>query len=106
MKKLLAVALFAPAVASAGFMTGNDLLSRMNGDNISQIQAIGYVQGVYDAYSNFVFCPPNGVSAGQVNDMIKNYITNTPATRNKSADILIGAALKGVWPCEDKGKRL
>jgi hypothetical protein len=104
MKKLLAMLLCVPMMAHAEFFTGNDLLTKMNGDAADRIQAIGYVQGVFDVYVHVTICPPNGgrdITAGQIRDMIKNYLTNSPATRHKTAESLIHEALKGVWPCQN-----
>jgi hypothetical protein len=100
MKKLLAALLFVPALAHASFLSGNELLSRMNGSSMEQIHALGYVQGVVDAYTYLFICPPNQITAGQVRDMIKNYLTNLPAQRHKAADVLIREALVSVWPCK------
>jgi adenylate cyclase len=100
MKKLLAALLFAPALAHASFMSGNELLSRMNGEAHQQLHAIGYIQGVVDAYTDLFICPPNNITAGQVRDMIKNYLTNLPAQRHRPADILIREGLSSVWPCK------
>jgi len=100
MKKLLVTLLFVPAMARAEFFTGNDLLARMNGTTLEQVQALGYVQGVVDAHSSVIICPPSNVTAGQVRDMIKNYLDNSPAKRHYSADVIIGDALEKVWPCK------
>jgi hypothetical protein len=101
MKKLIAMLLFVPAMAQAEFFSGNDLLNKMNGDAYERMQAIGFVQGVFDVYVSVTFCPPSNVTAGQIRDMIKNYLTNSPATRHKTAESLINEALKGVWPCQN-----
>jgi hypothetical protein len=100
---IIALLLASPAApAKAEFFTGNDLLARMKGTTMEQVQALGYVQGVVDAYSSVVICPPDNVTAGQVRDMIKNYLENLPAKRHFSADSLIGEALEKVWPCKQK----
>jgi hypothetical protein len=106
MKKLLATILFVPSMANAEFFNGNTLLNLMNGSVPEQIQALGYVQGVFDTLHSAVICPPQNVSAGQVNDMIKNYITNSPATRHHTADFIILTALKDLWPCQTRNRNL
>jgi hypothetical protein len=106
MKKLIAMLLFVPAMAHAEFFTGNDLLSKLQGDVYDRLQSLGYIQGVYDVYVHVTICPPNGgreITAGQLRDMIRNYLTNSPATRHKTAESLINEALKGVWPCSSRG---
>lgn len=103
-KLLILVALFWPAPkANAEFFTGNGLLNLLQSHEIiDRIHGLGYVQGVFDAYSNITICPPAGVTAGQVRDMIKNYLENNPAIRNKTADIIIRDAFKLVWPCANR----
>jgi hypothetical protein len=100
MRKLLLILALLPSIAQAEFFTGNDLLAKMNGSQMERMQAIGFVQGVFDVYVDVTICPPSNVTAGQVRDMVKNYLTNSPATRHKTAESLIHEALKGVWPCQ------
>jgi hypothetical protein len=70
MKKLIAGLLFVPCVASAEFLSGNDLLSRMNSEEVVQrMFALGYVAGVSDAQQHVFSCPPAGVTNGQVRDV-------------------------------------
>ena len=107
MKRLCAavLVLFA-AKANAEFFTGNQLLSLMQSSNtIDKIHALGYLQGVVDAHSSVTICPPPTVTAGQINDMIKNYLENTPSVRHKTADIIVRDALKPVWPCRQNNSR-
>lgn len=106
MKKLISIFLIIPTIASAEFFTGNKLHGLLNGSNIDKIHALGYIQGVFDAYHSIIICAPATVNAGQVNDMIKNYLENTPAIRHRPADQIIAEALIGVWPCKDKGRQL
>ena len=103
MKKPLAMLLLIPALARAEFLTGNDLLALIQSREVmDRMQALGYIQGVTDANMSIFICPPSGVTAGQVQDMIRNYLQNTPATRNRSADRLIQDALKSIWPCQNR----
>ena len=103
MKKLLIALLMVPAMARAEFLTGNQLLALLQSQEVlDRIHALGYIQGVTDANMSIVICPPDNVTAGQVKDMIKNYLQNIPATRNRSADRIIQDALKSVWPCQNR----
>jgi hypothetical protein len=107
MKKLIAVVMLMPTLAYAEFFSGNELLSKMNSaDYMDRAQAIGYVQGVFDAGQHVKHCTPDGagVSAGQVQDIVKDYLNKNPATRNFSADLLITDALKRIWPCANQSK--
>lgn len=102
MKKLLVALLMIPALAQAAFLSGNELLTKINGDTYDRLHAIGYIQGAVDAYSGIMFCPPANVTAGQITDMIKNYLNNTPAIRHRAADVIVADALQPVWPCKNK----
>jgi hypothetical protein len=106
MKKLLTILLFVPIMAHAEFFSGNTLLARLNGDSLDRVQALGYIQGVADAYVRVVFCPPENVTAGQLSDMMKNYLINNPVSRNKTADTLIAEAFGQVWPCAKRSNNL
>lgn len=105
MKKFIAALLLVPTMAHAAFFTGNQLLTKINGDSLDRIHAIGYIQGAVDAYGGATICPPPTVTAGQLMDMIKNYLTNTPAVRHRAADVIIMEALEPVWPCKNRSSR-
>lgn len=106
MKKLLAVLLFVPVVAHAAFRTGNTLLSDMNSTNsFERALAIGYIMGAADMARGAVFCPPadgGGITAGQVQDVVRNYLTNNPAIRNKDADTIMIEIFKVWYPCQNR----
>lgn len=91
--------------AQAEFWDGNTLLSRMSGSAGEQSAAIGYVMGVADVHHNASQCAPDGVTAGQMRDMVRNYLTNTPAVRHLSADSIVLHVLKGVWPCAQRAPK-
>lgn len=99
MKKLIAALLMVPSIASAEFMSGNSLLRDLKGDALDQMIALGYVMGVMDVFTNATVCPPNGVTAGQVQDIIKKHLEESPGTRHYSADSLIRNKLERTWPC-------
>jgi hypothetical protein len=104
MKKLLIAALLIPAIANAGFITGNTLLEKMTSPEAAEKAfALGYVVGAFDAFDELAHCnAPASVTAGQARDIVKKYIENNPAIRNKSADFLIMTALGQIWPCSKK----
>jgi len=108
MKKFIASLLFVPCMASAEFMSGNSLHSKMTGDFGDKMQALGFIQGVFDVYVSVTFCSPDNVTAGQVSDIVKRHLDNNPSTRHKTAESLINQALKQVWPCANNrgGTRL
>lgn len=99
MKKFIAVLMLVPALANAEFMSGNSLLTDMNGSEMKKMFAFGYVIGVADTFSNSTVCPPANITAGQVQDIIKKHLEDNPATRHYTADSLIRNKLEAVWPC-------
>ena len=104
MKKLIAGLLFVPCMASAEFMDGNGLLSRMNdSETVPRVAALGYVQGVADVYAGTKICMPKNVTAGQARDVAKQYLEINPEKRHYSADSLVLNALAQVWPCANRG---
>jgi len=105
-KNLLPIAVLVCASAHAEFKDGNMLLSDMNGSPISQMNALGYVTGVADALNRVTFCPPSGINAGQINDVVKLYLENNPANRHNTADRIVNHVLKTVWPCAQRGQNL
>lgn len=109
MRRFLAVLLVIPCLARAEFETGNSLLANLQSASVGErMHALGYIKGVVDVYLHVTICPPNGgngITAGQLNDMIKNYLQNAPAIRHKTAESIINDALKQVWPCPQRGGR-
>jgi len=106
MKRLL-IALTAALAFSAlatYFNDGNKLLADMDdGSNTSKMYALGYVAGVVDSLNQVVFCMPSTVTVGQVNDMVRNYIRNTPAERHLPGDVIIAKAFGIAFPCKKGG---
>jgi hypothetical protein len=104
-KKFL-IALFFSLVsisAAAGFWDGNKLLSDINSETYSgKALALGYVIGVHDSFDTLLFCTPENSSQGQLRDVVKKYLENNPASRHKSADVLIVNALQQNFPCPKK----
>ena len=105
MKKILASLLFVPVMAHAEFWTGNNLLENMKGSEVDQIQAYGYVMGVFDTSSGVDHCGNRvrHITVSQVNDVAKRYLEQNPALRHHAADLLVRAALGLSWPCPKKG---
>ena len=104
MKKLIALTLLACASAHAEFFTGNDLLQKLNGSAMESMVGLGYVMGVFDAARGAEHCPPDSITAGQVRDMVKLHLENTPSTRHFVADVQVRYVLGKAWPCADKKK--
>lgn len=106
MKKLLAGLLFVPVISHAAFKTGNDLWMDMTSkDYFGLANSIGYITGVADTARGYLYCPPadgGGITAGQMQDMVKNYLQANPQIRNFNADLIVINVLKQAWPCANK----
>lgn len=98
-KSKFLTALLLCSSAQAAYFDGNILLARMNGTTQERMQALGYIQGVHDTLQDFVVCSPANVTAGQVMDMTKNFLDNTPAIRHLNADAIVMRVLATTWPC-------
>ena len=108
MKKLALLAALLAGTAQAEFYTGNQLLNMMNGSNMEKMHAMGYVVGIADVWAEIRFCPHRSgganVTAGQVNDVVQQYLTINPHLRNQTADVLTLNALSSAWPCANRGR--
>lgn len=106
MKKLLAALLFVPAMAHAEFYTGNEIYMKMTNDSsiVDRTVAMGYVVGVYDVGVHLFFCPKTeqGITVGQIGDMVKNWLYSNPHRRNELAQKLILDVFKQTWPCPNR----
>ena len=98
----LILSLVAGSAQAGTFWDGNKLHGKLNGNTIEQMQALGYIMGVADALDTATICAPNNVTAGQINDMMKNYLENYPAVRHLAADSLISVVIGRMWPCDKK----
>jgi len=113
MKKLhCTIALVAALVsgsASAYMITGNKLHEEMqkpNSDLTAWAFTRGFVAGTFDVYSDVKICAPISVNLGQMSDMVKNYLENTPGIRHLAAEAIISHVLSTAWPCAKKGTAL
>lgn len=105
MKILGAAALLACFSAHAEFWDGNRLLQRITANNyIEEMVAMGYIMGVHDVGQGGLHCTPPNVQAGQLLDIMKNYLTNLPAERHLTADVLVTRALKLAFPCPARSR--
>jgi hypothetical protein len=106
MKKLIAMLAFTPLMAHAEFMTGNTLLQMQRSTStVENMVALGYVQGVFDTTQHIIHCASGNLTAGQVNDIARQYLEVNPQTRNKTADILLSDAYQKTWPCPTNSRR-
>lgn len=102
MRCILILAMLSGA-AHAEFLDGNKLHGYLTSESTTQRAiGIGYVMGVADAMHGVAYCPPETVTAGQMRDMVSNYLANVPADRHLSADLIVSKVLKSVWPCAQR----
>jgi hypothetical protein len=107
MKRVIILAMLLAGTANAQFLDGNKLLSNLKeSDAFSRGLGMGYILGVYDFGAGTLYCAPSNATAGQIKDMILNYLDNIPAERHIAADITIMKVLKAVWPCAKRGSAL
>lgn len=99
--------------ASAGFLTGNELLSRLkdyrSGAITSMVTAAGgagFVIGVADARDGIIdsgtelrFCIPVGATQGQLIDVVIRYLDRNPELRHYPAHALTTAAYSLSFTC-------
>ena len=89
------------APAHADFKNGNNMFEHINSDNYyNKGNAMGYIMGVVDAYSGIYMCPPETITGGQVQDIVKSYLAQNPATRHEGASILVFRAMVEFFPCK------
>jgi hypothetical protein len=95
-----------PADAAGEFKTGNEIKVGLEGwvdknstEYVRDGVAFGYVIGVHDALSGSVVCSGDNVTQGQVINVVLKFMRQNPEILDRSADQVVAAALKAVWPC-------
>lgn len=105
MKKLLVALLMVPAMAQAEFKTGNELLGNLRADSIVEnMVALGYIMGIADSTRGVSQCGPADATAGQMKDMVRNYLEANPQIRHFTADLIVKSVLSQAWPCANRGR--
>ena len=106
MKKLIAILLCMPLVANAGFHTGNDLLRYINSsESYEKTYAVGFVVGVHDSFEGEIICSGSNVTAGQLRDVVKQFLESNPARRDLGAAVLTMISLAQAFPCNNKPQK-
>lgn len=112
MRRHLAAALMAAALvsapASAGFVGGEDLYGHCTSASIDERYiCVSYIMGVVDTTQHLLpksdpgrACIPGGASAQATAEAIIEYIKADKERRDSPAEILVGHALKTVYPCK------
>ena len=93
--------------AQAEFKDGNRLLADLQSSYVEdRMHAMGYIVGIADMGRSVINCMPENATAGQLRDMVRNYLENTPAERHFSGDLIVNKVLKTVWPCSKRGSSM
>lgn len=106
MKRLVVTALICcstPAFAQDSvvsyFKDGNQLLQNCDrSSDFDQGICAGYVIGAVDGLSAKVGKIPDGVTIGQMKDVIIKYLVDHPESRNSPAASLVYLAVLEAWP--------
>lgn len=94
--------------AKAAFYSGNDMLAKCQSGlgNADYAICLGYVEGVADSLDYGLFnmsgqpgCIPDGVTAGQLKDVLVKALNDDPANRNLSAFFLAKISFIAAWHC-------
>lgn len=105
MKKIIATLMLAPTLASAQvgyFETGNTLYEKMGSTSpVEKMVALGYVKGISDAHSGTSICPPSNITAGQINDMVFQFLRSYPEHRSYTGNAVVLYVLSSNWPCNN-----
>lgn len=88
--------------ATAGFETGHSLKALCTSDDLAgKAVCLGYVLGVHDALGAArYFCVPGTMTAGEVRDIVTEYLRTNTEKLDFSADTLVLLALAQARPCE------
>jgi hypothetical protein len=105
-----AAALAATLPAHAGFDTGNRLFEDCSAENyFNRGYCGGYVTGIVDMLEALsargvipknTLCIPEGVTKGQLADVVKKYLGEHPERRHLDAGGLVPEALTASFPCK------
>lgn len=110
-KYLIAAAVaLAPTVSFAretAVDDGNDLLDVCTkGDYFSDGYCLGYIRGLSNGVDMVLYtnkqqiCYRQGITLGQIRDVVIAYIRRNPAKRNENAMVLVSWASAEAWPCK------
>ena len=107
MKRLLILAALVCGAAQAEFIDGNRLLADLkSNDPFERGIAMGYIMGIADRGRSVTNCMPSNVTAGQLQDMVRQHLENFPGGRHYTGDVIVSYILSQAWPCAKKGTSL
>ena len=98
---LAGVVASAPGAAAGEFMSGNDLYGHCSSAvYVDRGICHGYVIGVVDILSQRVICVPDDATAGQAEDIVRQWLEGHPEVRHLAAEGLVALALSEAFPCK------
>lgn len=118
MKKLTIVIALVASFHATGWAaarySGNDLLTDLkDSQGTGMLSGLSYLGGIIDAealarnleqrrpYPRPYYCLPDGVTGGQVSDIVRQHLEANPTTRHYSAVFPVTAALLKAFPCKE-----
>lgn len=95
---------------NAGFDSGNRLYEDCSGETyFNRGYCGGYIVGIVDTIESMqssgllpknAMCIPEGVTKGQLADVVTKYLADNPAIRHGDAGNLVPEALNAAFPCQ------
>ena len=105
----LAVMLLLSAQSQAGFNNGRTLLRECESDSLAKLGlCYGYITGIADYQTTLLnwsdldeplFCPPDGVTSGQLVKIVTKRLNEHPEKLHLSASGSVANALAQAFPC-------
>lgn len=98
-----------PSPSLADDYTGNQILRDCNqGNDWPSGSCFGRIIGSVDGFrvkaaldkTGLPFCIPEGVTNGQVVDIVVRWVRDQPAKRHYNYEVITGLALKEAFPCK------
>jgi hypothetical protein len=94
-------------LAGVVFESGNSLIEYCRDTSkVGKAYCYGYIAGVADAMEGdpllgWRTCLPDGVTVGQIGDVVKAWLGSHPEDRHFVADELVDEALAEAFPCKE-----
>lgn len=106
---MIAFLMMLAADPSSAFLTGNDLYAECTSSSqVAQVSCLSYITGAADGVRSGMqlhkdkvdsICIPEGVTRGQLKDVVVQSLRDDPVNRNLPAGLLVWGALYHHWHC-------
>jgi hypothetical protein len=88
------------ALGQDGFLSGNELYQKCTAEAVGKSYCVGYVTGIADVMQiSKSLCVPDGVTVGQMVDVIVKYLRDHPEKRHYSVAAATFNTLSQTFPC-------